>query len=158
MEQSITGMMASLRPPRGHDSVKADGAGRVKLPASIVEHIHRLLDKSLFATVLYGQIRIYTNGAWERNLERLNSQPALKKAMYAMGNINGADVTMDGQGRITFPQKIRDLVPIEGQSVHLMFIEDVLMVSTTSQHESTVEAESRNLEEKKGVIESLGFV
>lgn len=135
-----------------------DGAGRLKLPAKVLEVLGRLAEKTLFVTKLKGMARIYTNGSWERNLDKLNGLPQLRKSMAIEADRYGADVELDPQGRITLPQAMRKEMGLEDEQVYLRFYEDVIFVYTQGQYAAEVDAAAKVVSEGMEQAEALGFV
>jgi DNA-binding transcriptional regulator/RsmH inhibitor MraZ len=134
-----------------------DSAGRLKLPARYVEWLDRLEDKSLYVTVVRGMARIYTNGSWERNLEKLNSDRALKREMSFMSDVFGGDVEKDPQGRITLPKALRDLLKLEDQQVQLRFDDDMIFVFPQDRFDGQLKAYQATYEADLDRAEKMGF-
>ena len=65
-----------LRNPRGYHATRVDPTGRLKLPARFVDYIRAQPDQVLFATVVKDLAKIYVNGAWERELDKLRADEA----------------------------------------------------------------------------------
>ena len=65
-----------LRNPRGYHATRVDPAGRLKLPARFLEYIRSLPDQILFVTVVKDLAKIYVNGAWERELDKIPAAQA----------------------------------------------------------------------------------
>lgn len=150
---------APLRNPRGFHAAKVDSAGRLKLPSAVLNHLVRLHDRNLFVTKLRGTARIYTNGSWERNLDKLSSKPAVRAAVATEADRYGADVETDPQNRITLPQLLRKEMGLEDQTLHLRFYDDVVMLYTQAQYEEeTRKSEAFLVEQGYREAEELGFV
>jgi DNA-binding transcriptional regulator/RsmH inhibitor MraZ len=122
--------------PMGFHGVKVDPACRMKFPAKFLEYILSLPDKSLYITNIQGEARIYTNGAWQRNLARLNEEPELKRRMSEYYDSMGGDMDMDPQGRVTFPKNLRDSMSLEDQQLMLRFQDDMIFLYTMEQYEA----------------------
>ena len=146
------------RPPRGEYPVKVDSTGRLKFPAAYKEYLDALDDKAVFVTVVFGMIRGYTSSSWEQELSRLDSKPAVKKAVWEDGDRFGQDVTPDGQGRATLPQKVRDVVPVEESTLHMRFHGEVIWMYTEDQWSKMGARNDANRESVKADAEELGFV
>ena len=112
-----------LRNPRGYHATRVDGTGRLKLPSRFSDYIHQLAEQTLFATKIKNVARIYVNGAWERELDKLAPEPALRKRMARTAEAFGGDVDLDPQGRVTLPQKLREALELENKQVQLRFFE-----------------------------------
>ena len=98
------------------------------MPARVLEYLNRLADKGLFVTKLFGMARIYTNGSWEANLDKLSSDQGLQAAVALDADRFGADAELDPQGRLTLPQTLRKALGVEDQTVYLRFHYDVVLV------------------------------
>lgn len=147
-----------LRNPRGFHPAKVDGAGRLKMPARVLEYLNRLADKGLFVTKLYGMTRIYTNGAWESNLAKLAAEPELQAAVALEADRFGADAELDPQGRLTLPQTLRKAMGIEDQTVYLRFHYDVVLVYSQEQYDAAGVEAGDLAEAEKAKVKALGFV
>lgn len=145
------------RNPRGFHSARVDAAGRLKLPAKYQEYLKALIDKTLFATMYEGMARIYSNGSFERNLELLADQPALLETMAKFGDMFGADVDLDPQGRITIPQTLRKLLGLEDQSVYLRFDGDVISIYSEEQYKAEQARLLAEIEESLKEAKAKGF-
>lgn len=159
MEKSTTAEVP-LRNPRSFIQAKVDAAGRVKLPAKVLEFLSRLADKNLFVTRLKGMARIYTNDSWEHNLNRLNHDASLRRAVATEADKYGAEVELDPQGRITLPQLLRKEMGLEDKPIYVRFDSDVLFLYTQEQYESHTDEARRKLEEEGGyeLAEKAGFI
>lgn len=116
-----------LRAPLGFYPCKVDSAGRLKLPARYQDYLNRLPNRYLFVTEHMGLARIFTNGSWERTLERI-TDAALKRRFTFRAEAVGGDVDVDPQGRITLPQLLRKQLGLEDKAVQLRFYEDVITI------------------------------
>ena len=145
MEKLMTSEVP-LRNPRTFIGAKVDSAGRVKLPAKVLEFLSRLADKNLFVTRLKGMARIYTNGSWERNLNLLNHLPAVRKAMATEADKYGVEAELDPQGRITLPQLLRKEMGLEDKSIYMRFDADVVFIYTQEQYEAETNKARAELE------------
>ena len=150
-------LVGTPRAPRGFHGAKVDTAGRLKLPAKYVEWLDKLEDKSLYVTVVRGMARIYTNGSWERNLEKLNSSRNLKREMSFMSDVFGGDVEKDPQGRITLPKTLRDLLMLEDQQVQLRFDDDMIFVFPQEKFEEQLKLYQATYESDLDRAEQMGF-
>lgn len=116
-----------LRAPLGFHPCKVDTAGRLKLPARYQDYLDKLPDRYLFVTEHLGLARIFTNGSWEKTLDKI-SDPALKRRFTFRAEAVGGDVDVDPQGRITLPQLLRKQLGLEDKAVQLRFYEDVITI------------------------------
>src|SRR5690242_4975421 len=117
MDQTEQGVPRS-EPPIGMYFCKLDDRTRLKLPADWFNHFKELGVDKLFVTSLDRRIaQIYTIAAWrecERKIEEYED-PEVSEAVLFNAVDLGATVEIDTQGRVTFPQKLRDELKIEGQ-------------------------------------------
>lgn len=125
-----------LRAPLGFHPVKIDGAGRLKLPAKYLEYLQGLENHHLFATEYRGMARIFTNGSWERNLSKLDSDPGLKKRFAFRAESIGGDLDIDKEGRVTLPQLLRKELGLENEAVQIRFYEDVISIYSQEQYDA----------------------
>jgi len=156
MDQALS-VMAPPRPPRGFHATKVDAAGRLKLPARYQEYLKMLAEKSLFVTLFQDMARIYTNGSWERNLEKLSPNPEAKARIAKFGDRYGSDVDVDPQGRITLPQLLRKQLNLEDQTVQLRFYDDVIAVYSQARYEAEMGQIEQGIGEDLSWAASLGF-
>lgn len=114
---------ANRRPPHGFHAVRLDPAGRLKMPAKVVEHLQLLEDKVLFATFFQGLPRIFTNGSFEKYLDKLQD-PKLRKRIAFYCDSVGGDVELDKQDRLTLPAQLREEAGLGEQVLRLRFDQD----------------------------------
>ncbi len=141
MEEQVAG--TSPRPtrnPRGYHATRVDPAGRLKLPARFLEYIRTLEDQILFVTVVKDLAKIYVNGAWERELDKLPADEVdVRDRIARTAEAQGGDVECDPQGRVTLPQKVREFLKLENQAVQLRFSEDIIAVYTQERYEAELQ-------------------
>ncbi len=135
MESPSSVTQIRLRAPLGFHPCKIDAAGRLKLPAKYQEYLKDLPDKYLFVTEYKGMARVFTNGSWERTVEKLEDK-ALRKRVTFRAEAKGGDVDCDPQGRVTLPQSLRKELGLEDKSVQLRFYEDVITIFTQEQFDA----------------------
>ncbi len=134
-----------LRNPRGYHATRVDATGRLKLPARFVEYIRAQPDQILFATVVKDLAKIYVNGAWERELDKIPAEDAdVRDRISRTAEAQGGDVECDPQGRVTIPQKVRELLKLENQAVQLRFSEDIISVYTQERFDAELQANLAN--------------
>lgn len=135
MEAPTTVTQSRLRAPLGFHGCRIDAAGRLKLPAKYQEYLKDLPDKYLFLTVYKDMARIFTNGSWERTVEKIEDRP-LRKRFKFMAEAQGGDVECDPQGRVTLPQGLRKELKLEDTTVQLRFDEDVITIYSQEQYDA----------------------
>ena len=98
---------------RGTATVKVDDKGRLKLPAFVKERLDEKYgaNSMYFVTSLTGDnVFIYPLSEWERIEVTLSQAPQfdkLKKKFLVQANQYGAEATVDEQGRLLIPGKLR---------------------------------------------------
>jgi MraZ protein len=102
---------------------KLDEKGRLKLPADFVKYFNGLPEQLLFITSLDREIaQIYPMPVWRDNERLLDDEKEFaEEADTVAFNANdlGANADIDGQGRVTFPAKLREALELQGQELHL---------------------------------------
>ncbi len=156
--QDATQPVASRRNPRGFHPAKVDSAGRLKVPAKCLEYLQMLEEKTFFVTLMAGLPRIYTNGSWERNLAKLDGDPALKYEIAWYADTYGEDVEMDQQARSTLPLELRKELGLESQSVQLRFYEDVLTIYPQGDYSAKSEEIKSGMPANLERAKSFGFI
>lgn len=128
---------------RGTHSVKVDDKGRLKLPASVKD---RLVEQygataGYFVTSLTGdKVLIYPLTEWERVEQSLAQVPQfdkLKNKFLNAANFYGAEATVDDQGRMLIPAKLRESAGMKGD-VTLLWISNRIEVQNAGRHEASV--------------------
>lgn len=110
--------------PRGRFPGKLDDKGRLKLPAAFQQFFNGLPETKLFLTSLDRNIaQLYPIAEWRRNelfLDGYHDDPAAASTIMFNANDLGADVEMDGQGRITVHPDLRRELGMEATDLHLI--------------------------------------
>ena len=147
-----------LRNPRGYHATRVDPAGRLKLPARFLEYIRSLPDQILFVTVVKDLAKIYVNGAWERELDKIPAAQAdVRDRIARTAEAQGGDVECDPQGRVTLPQKVREFLKLENQAVQLRFSEDIISVYGQDYFEAEFQTNLANNKTDLAAAERNGF-
>jgi DNA-binding transcriptional regulator/RsmH inhibitor MraZ len=135
-----------------------DPVGRLKLPARFLEYIRTLPEQILFVTVVKDLAKIYVNGAWERELDKLPVDEAdVRDRIARTAEAQGGDVECDPQGRVTLPPKVREFLKLENQAVQLRFSEDIIAVYTQERYEAELQANLANNPMDLMTAERRGF-
>ena len=104
---------------RGHADARIDDKGRLKMPSVFKKHLEGTYGGTLFLTALTDDhVQIYPIQIWEEIEARVNSlgkMNPLKRKFLTRANRCGAEVDMDGQGRMLLKPNIRKLVGIESE-------------------------------------------
>ena len=104
---------------RGAITVKVDDKGRLKLPSPLKERLaDRYRGERLFVTSLTGdKVFIYPLSEWEKIEERIAQVPQFDKLRNKFEDAiayYGAEATVDDQGRMLLPAKLRDSAAMTG--------------------------------------------
>ncbi len=145
------------RPPHGFHAVRMDSAGRLKMPAKVVEHLQLLEDKVLFATFFQGLPRIFTNGSFERYLDKVED-PKLRKRIAFYCDSVGADVELDKQDRLTLPPQLREEAGLGEQVLRLRFDQDdVITLYPEAKYKAKKDEYEPTLAEDQNKAAEAGF-
>jgi len=129
---------------RGNQHATVDDKGRIKIPTSFRNTIRDKWGAEVFLTSVDGEnVRIYPLPVWASIEERINKIPAMSPARQKfMDRVNyyGHVTTMDKQGRVTVPQKLRETADVSGEIV-VMGQMDYLVVWNDEVFRSRLEAE-----------------
>ncbi len=147
---------APLRAPLGFHACKVDSAGRLKLPARFQDYLSKLSDRTLFATEHAGLARIFTNGSWQKFLDKA-PEPAMRRRLSIYAEAVGGEVDVDPQGRITLPQQLRRELGLEDQVVQLRFYEDVITIYPQQQFEEELERVRKHRESDLERLAAMGI-
>lgn len=100
----------------GHGPAKIDDKGRLKVPANFRKVIEDTYGKELFITSLEGEnALVYPLPVWfdfQARLAKVPSTSQAKTKYLERANYYGQVATMDLQGRVLVPQKLRDVAGI----------------------------------------------
>lgn len=110
--------------PRGRYPGRLDDKGRLKLPVDFAQFFNSLPERKLHLTSLDRRIAtLYPIAEWRANekfFDTFTKNPAAAKNILFNARDLGADVEMDGQGRITVHPDLRRELGMEDQPLHLM--------------------------------------
>lgn len=110
--------------PRGRFSGRLDDKGRLKLPADFSRFFGSLPEKKLFLTSLDRRIaQLYPIAEWrvnEKFFDTYQDDPDAADRIAFNAQDLGADVEVDGQGRILVHTDLRRELGMEGQELHLI--------------------------------------
>jgi MraZ protein len=103
---------------RGNSPAKVDEKGRLKVPAVFLEGLKEY-GTQFYITSLNGEdARIYPLSVWseiEDRLAALPSQHAGKRKFLLRTSYYGAQVEVDGQGRLLLPGVLRDSAQLKAE-------------------------------------------
>ena len=104
---------------RGKFSTRMDEKGRLKMPADFKREIDRSYDAQFYITSRNGVvIELYPLKEWEAVEQKLLSQPMSNRAVEKLLNttsLYGQQLEMDGQGRLTIPERHRIKFGLKGE-------------------------------------------
>jgi len=103
---------------RGHADARIDEKGRLKIPSVFKKSLKDTYGGALFITALTDDhLQVYPIQVWEEIESRVNQlgkMNPLKRKFLTRANRYGAEVEMDGQGRISVKPNQRRLVGLDG--------------------------------------------
>jgi MraZ protein len=106
---------------RGTKEVKVDEKGRLKLPQAVKDRLDGQYGSgsTYFVTSITGDVvLVYPLREWERIEQILSQAPQfdkLKKKFLFQANHYGAEATLDEQGRLLIPSRLREQAGIKGE-------------------------------------------
>ncbi len=105
---------------RGSHSAKVDEKGRLKLPSEFRSKIEEEYGTKFFitASLELDSANLYPLPVWEGIEQKVASQPMTNSSVDTFMDITGyygAEVSMDNQGRILIPQRLREAVQIRDE-------------------------------------------
>lgn len=108
---------------RGNHPARVDEKGRLKLPAEFKRRIDESYGPQFYITSKDGRrAEIYPLREWELIEEKLSGIPSLnpaKKKFLDVTNYYGQMAELDGQGRLTLPQLLRESARVTADVVVL---------------------------------------
>ena len=159
MEQVET--VSPVEPPRGMYPGRLDEKGRLKLPAAFQEFFNLLPEKKLFVTSLDRRIaQIYPIAVWRENekfFEQYRDNPQVAQDVAFNAADLGADVAMDGQGRVLFNPELRRELGLEGTELHLFTYKGRVQILTEAIYQERRQRASRSSSENVDVLERAGL-
>jgi MraZ protein len=105
---------------RGHATAKADGKGRLKIPAEFLPEMLELCgeDRSVFLTSRDGKMMlVYPLPIWEEHEQKLSHLPTTDpNAELYLRTVNfwGKETTIDAAGRILIHPLLRESAGLDG--------------------------------------------
>jgi len=148
-------------PPRGMYPGRLDDKGRVKLPATFQQYLGALREKTLFVTSLDRRTaQIYPMAVWRQN-EKLFAEyredPSAAQSVAFNAADLGAEVEMDGQGRVLFSPELRRELGIENAPVRLFGYRGRIEVLSEAIYEQRKKQSSENAVENLKKLEAAGL-
>lgn len=126
-------------PPRcGSLEATIDDKGRLRIPAQYIKYISSLGDTKVFIACKDKETaRVYPLSVWQQNEAHLSTTPTTAEAAEArqlfewMVRVTGGESEWDTNGRVSLPQKVRDLLGITPKSsVHMTFFDGAFDLQT----------------------------
>ncbi len=134
------GQIGSIPDPPRCGSLEAtiDDKGRLRIPAQYVKYINSLGDTKVFvACVNRETARVYPMSVWKLNEALLRGTPASTESAAALlafeklTSYTGGESDIDGNGRISLPQKLRDVMGMNPKSsAHMTFFKGAFDLET----------------------------
>jgi transcriptional regulator MraZ len=107
---------------RGSESATVDAKGRLKIPAIFFPEIRKLGDDFYVTSETGGFAYVYPMKVWQEKEEKLSKLashiPTVQKFLD-LTSYFGQEQTMDGQGRILIPARLREVAQLTGEVVVL---------------------------------------
>ena len=117
--------LAAVEKPRGHYKATVDNKGRLKLPSAFQKYLALLSEKSFFVTTTNETtVYVYPLSEWKKVEEHLDNpqndeQVELFDHVRFVSGKFGGDAVIDGEGRMTLPQPLREAFKMVGSDVYL---------------------------------------
>lgn len=147
--------------PRGRYPGRLDDKGRLKLPAVFAQFFNSLPERKLFLTSLDRRIAsLYPIAEWRTNEKFFYSyrgNPRAAKNILFNAQDLGADVEMDGQGRITVHPDLRRTLEMEEHELHLMAEKGHVLIMIEPIYQERKKKALEQTEEDLEVLEMEGL-
>ena len=104
---------------RGNAPARIDDKGRLKVPNAFKSLLESKYGRELFLTSLTGEhVRIYPMPVWLEIEEKLGRMPSTHPSrLRFLDRVNyfGQAAELDAQGRVLFPQRLREAATMNGE-------------------------------------------
>lgn len=162
MEDNEPATIASpVELPRGRYPGRLDDKGRLKLPAAFAQFFNSLPERKLYLTSLDRRIgQIYPIAEWRANenfFDAFQDNPEAAQNIAFNAADLGADVEMDGQGRITVHPDLRRELQMEGQELHLIAYKGHVQVLTEERYQEQKRQAAVNTPADLNVLKRAGL-
>jgi MraZ protein len=153
-------------PPRcGSLEATVDDKWRLRIPAQYVKYINSQGDTTVFIACKDQETgRLYPMSVWRENETKLAATPASAEEAAAREEFEwvvratGGESDLDTNGRVTLPQKVRDVLGItQKSSVHMMFVDGAFDLMTDVVMQRTLAARLGGLSQKRPVLRASGI-
>jgi MraZ protein len=147
--------------PRGRFPGRLDDKGRIKLPAAFTQFFQSLPETKMFLTSLDRRIAsLYPIAEWRTNekfFDEFQDNPEAAENIAFNANDLGADVEMDGQGRITVHPELRRELKMEGTELHLTTYKGHVQIMTEELYQQQKRAATANTAADLNVLKKAGL-
>jgi MraZ protein len=147
--------------PRGRYPGRLDDKGRLKLPAAFAQFFNSLPEKKLYLTSLDRRIaQLYPIGEWrvnEKFFDEFQDDPQAAQNIAFNASDLGADVEMDGQGRITVHPDLRRELGMEGTELHLIAYKGHVQLLTEERYQEQKRQATERTTENLTVLKKAGL-
>ena len=158
------GDLETKRPlkPNGMPEVRIDKAGRLTMPAEFRRYLESQDANQLFVTTLDRKhVHIFPGVTWRERQEKLHQDPELsavvRRFLFTVQYF-GADITMDEQGRVVLPARLRELLKLENTSVVLWAVSDRIEVLQVAEAAAMNAAAMESSESDLDVLAKRGLM
>jgi MraZ protein len=147
--------------PRGRYPGRLDDKGRLKLPVDFAQFFNSLPERKLYLTSLDRRIgQIYPIAEWRANekfFDTFQDNPEAAQNIAFNAADLGADVEMDGQGRITVHPSLRRELGMEGQELHLIAYKGHVQVLTEERYQEQKRQATANTPADLNILKKAGL-
>ncbi len=160
-------MGSAPEPPRcGSLEATIDDKGRLRIPAQYVKYISSLGDTKVFITcVNRDTARVYPMSVWKANEAQLRNKPASPQeaaaltAFEKLAQYTGGESEVDGNGRVSLPSKLRDMMGMAPKSsAHMTFFKGAFDLETDAVVQRKLNASLDLLVEGLPLLHASGIV
>jgi DNA-binding transcriptional regulator/RsmH inhibitor MraZ len=132
-------VVSPQEPPRcGSLEATIDDKGRLRIPTQYVKYINSLGDTKVFITCVNRETaRVYPMSVWKvneaqfRNATPSREDAALMQAFEKLAQYTGDYSDIDGNGRVSLPQKLREVMGMTPKSAaHMTFFKGAFDLET----------------------------
>jgi DNA-binding transcriptional regulator/RsmH inhibitor MraZ len=148
--------------PRGRTTSKLDEKNRLKFPVEFTEYFRSIGAIRFFVTGFGDPVaRVYPEAVWDKVEAALSepgpNAPLLRKRLFKAHDLGG-NAELDSQGRITFPQQLREELKLNGTVLHYMWMKDHVQVYTHAEYQAKKEETPESVQEGLDVMATMGMV
>jgi MraZ protein len=153
-------------PPRcGSLEATIDDKGRLRIPTQLVRYINSLGDTRVFIACKDQETaRVYPLSVWRENEAALSSTPksaeeaAARQTFEWVIRATGGESELDLNGRVSLPQKVREVLGITPKSsVHMMFVDGAFDLMTDTVMQRILAARLGLTAQNQGLLRASGI-